>query len=231
VTNPKTAYPLPPIPDVPHVIGLDGGDDLVHAVSYKTAVHGVKHGEVPQRAHVTAECGTPVMLARRWGPFHRGNEHVSGGDVCGHCAWTVAVHQGTTGAELTAITPTGAELAAMKRLMPDPLLAVRICQHLLTAMQEEREYDAGHPRWPQLLGHATAHRPRVLVGEGCTGDCDHPDAAACYSASDTVACDTCSIQVGSWAGEWEGMYECFVPAPCAVLPAMATRYGALEVAR
>jgi hypothetical protein len=38
-----------------------------------------------------------------------------------------------------------------------------------------------------------------------------------------VACQACSLQAGSWAGEWEGQYavECTIPAPCGVLTALA----------
>lgn len=225
--------PLPPIPDVPYVIGLHDG--LLHAVSHDAAVRAVEHSDSDsRRVTVGSECGECVAIARRWGPFQRGTEHLDrhDGRLCPHCAWIVALDQNTTDTELAALTPTGAELAALHLLLPDPMLAVRICQRILATARDEGEYDADNPRWAQHLAHATAHRPILLVDEDCIeGGCEHGDLDGCYRTSNTVACDACSIQAGSWAGEWEGQYECTVPAPCAVLPAMAEHYHLGEAAQ
>lgn len=211
---------VPPVPDVPYLIGVQAGDGLIHAVERARAGDtGGAAGSV---------CGEGVIVAVRWGGFHRGSEWTDrfAHRLCPHCAWTVALAQDTTEAELAAVTPSGAELAALRRLLPDPMIVPRICERILADRRAERDYDAGSPRWVQLLGHVTAHRPVLLLAEDCAeGACDHHDkASGCYAQA-AVACPACSVQAGSWAGEWEGQYECVVPAPCAVLPAMADHVG------
>jgi hypothetical protein len=152
----------------------------------------------------------------------------------------VAIAQGTTDAELAAITPGPLEMLALTRLMPDPLIAVNICRSILARRVRDEEYGLECDYWPTLLAHATRHRPVVLLPEGCRdGDCDcgcdndlceepHDDEAACYTETATVGCESCSIQSGSWEGEWAGRYECTVSAPCSALLAMAKKYGAEE---
>lgn len=218
----------PPIPDVPYMIGIAADLGAFHAVSHDDAMMAVAAGDSRDRREpVSSVCGTPVTIARWWGQFRRDNPYLTARDLCPFCTWDVALEQDTTVDELTALTPTGQQLEAMQRLMPDPLLLVKICQQILTNAEEERGYDSDHPIWVQLLGHATAHRPSLLLAEGCAdGDCEHDgDEDCCYRYSTTVACPTCSIWAGPWAGEWAGLSECVVAAPCAVLPAMADHYG------
>jgi len=74
----------------------------------------------------------------------------------------------------------------------------------------------------------------LLVPEDCAeGSCDHgvyeddhgdkDEVWTCPYPDATVGCAACSVQAGSWAGEWEGQYaeECTVAAPCDVLRALA----------
>ncbi len=205
-----------PLPDVPFHIGLTGGP--IHAVEHRYTV-------LPDR-HVATVCGTRAVVARKWGGFTRTNSYLIRRDLCPQCAWFVALETDTTAAELTAITPTGIQLAALGRAMPDPLLLVRICEHLLTSADEVEHDPLAH-----LLGHITAHAPVLLSSEDCAaGECDHDETEDCYGETPTAACEACSFRTGSWAGEWEGQFVITVPAPCAVLPAVAAHYE-LEAAK
>lgn len=226
-----TDDPLPPIPDVAFMIGIAPNLGPLHAIEHRAAAKAVEYGDTDShRVHAPAECGATVVIARRWGAFMRGNHYVRG-RACPACAWAVALDQNMVDAELAAIAPTGGELAALQRLLPDPLLAVRICERILDERRQERDYDADSPYWAQLLGHATAHSPAALVPEDCAeGECEHEDTGEenCFSGSTAVACPACSVRAGSWAGEWEGQFELVVPAPCSVLAAMAKRYEVEE---
>lgn len=211
-----SAPEVAPLPDVPFHIGIARG--LVHAVEHRFAARPYR--EVP------AVCGTSAVVARTWGEFVRGNEHLARRDLCPECAWVVALENGTTSTELAALTPTGAGLAALGRVMPDPLLAVRIYEHLLTAADEAERDALAH-----LLGHVTAHAPVLLLAEDCAaGECEHDGTEDCYGEAPTAACEACSCCTGSWAGEWEGQYVITVPAPCSVLLAVAAHYE-LEAAK
>lgn len=232
--------PLPPIPDVPYVIGIESGSPI-HAVTREAAQLAVWHGDNDRvRSETRSACGTTVVLARRWGPFARGEQHVDRQQVCGHCAWIVALDPATTaagdgsalfeqspiGVELGLLTPTGAELDALARVMPDPLIAPRACRTILANRDTGRDCDTDHERWPRLLGTVTAHRPVVLMDEGCGEDaCDHPSRAGCYGAEPVVVCLACSILTGPEEGEWEGNVDVAVPAPCSVLTALAASGG------
>lgn len=202
----------------PYRIGIGG--DLLHAV---TAEHAALP---PQWRHVGTPCGVSVVVAREWGEFRRGNDRLATHQLCAHCAWTVALALGTAEQELAAVAPSPPEELAWGLLLPDRDLLVRTCRAILVARQAERECDADHPSWAQLLGHVTAHRPEILVPEDCSeGDCEHDgDLAACYAASTVIACPVCSVRAGTWAGEWEGQYEITVPAPCSVLTAVAAAF-------
>lgn len=223
----------PPIPDVPYMIGIAPNLGALHAVSHGDAVLAAAAGDRgDHREPVSSACGTPVTIARWWGQFQRGNPYLAGHELCPYCTWSVALDQNAVDAELAALTPSSVKLATMQRLMPDPLLLVKVCAHLLHIAQEKQHYDSEHPIWVRLLGHATAHRPSLLLDEKCgDGHCDHEDdgwdadSEDCYRFATTVACPTCTIWPGSWAGEWAGLSACLVPAPCAVLPAMADHYG------
>lgn len=237
-TTKRDRTEVPPIPDVPFLIGLHAGDGLVHAVSHGNATWALERydGSDERDAHAAAECGAVGVIARYWGEFRRDNEHLRGQlhDLCPRCAWGVAIARGTTDAELADITPGALEMLALARLMPDPLVAVNICRSILARRARDEEYDMDSDYWPTLLAHATEHRPVVLLPEACgesgPGCDEHEDDAVCCAATDTVACGTCSIRAGSWAGEWAGQYECTVSAPCSALLAMSEMYGA-EVAK
>ncbi len=209
----------PALPDVPFHVGIGSGP--IHAVEHRYA-------DSPRR-QVSTVCGTAAVIGRTAGAFDRGNPWLAIHRLCPTCAWTVAIAQGTTADELVALTPVGAELAALGRAVPDPLLVVRICKRIL-ALAVEREVEegpAGH-----LLGHVTAHKPVLLLHEDCTEDaCDHDrETEDCYGEHPTVACMACSVLTGSWAGEYEGQVAVLVPAPCAVLPAVAAHYDIPAVA-
>jgi hypothetical protein len=201
-----------PLPDVPFHIGLAAGP--AHAVEHRYATS--------PRREVATVCGTTARVARTWGEFARGNPSLACHELCPHCAWSVALEQGTTGAEIAHLTPDSARLAALGRAMPDPLLAVRILEQLLTADLDEVDRDP----LAYLLAHVTAHRPVPLLDEACVADgCEHTNPGDCYGGTPTVACLACSVLTGPWAGEWEGQVVITVPAPCAVLPAAAAHYG------
>lgn len=232
--------PPPPIPDVPYVIGIESGSPI-HAVTRQAARQAVWNGDNDHdRVETRSACGVTVVLARRWGPFARGQRHVDRQQVCGHCAWIVALDPVSAaaddgglfdltpiGVELGLLTPTGPELDALARAMLDPLIAPRACRAILAARCTGRDCETGHERWPRLLGTVTAHRPVVLMAEECAEDaCDHADRAGCYGAEPTVVCLACSILTGPEAGEWEGMVDVAVPAPCSVLTALVARGGA-----
>jgi hypothetical protein len=200
----------------------------VHAVAREAADWAKEQGDRgDRRVHVCAPCGVAVMVAWDWGAFRRGNDRLTAHQLCPHCAWTVAFDHGTVHAELAVLGPSPVELDAWRRLMPDPSLPVRVCQAILAERDAEKGYDKDSPRWAQLLGHVGAHRPMLLVGEDCSeGVCVHGgNEAACYAATNTIACPTCSVRAGQWAGEWEGQFEVNVPAPCSVLTAMAAEFS------
>lgn len=232
----ELVVPLPPIPDTPYVIGIESGSPI-HAVTHEIATLAVWHGDNDHhRVETSSVCGTTVVLARRWGAFARGEAHVDRQQVCPHCAWIVALDPATTsadddgalfeltpiGVELGLLTPTGPELDALARVMLDPLIAPRACRAILAARDTDRGHDADDARWPRLLGTVTAHRPVVLMGEDCAEDaCGHDDRADCYGAEPTVVCLACSILTGPEQGEWQGMVDVAVPAPCSVLTTVA----------
>lgn len=173
-----------------------------------------------------AECGELVRVAPKFGAYNRADVPVSN-DPCYICSFTVAAtgDMPALQAEVDRLRPTMDEIPALDRLMPDPFLAVNICRAILT----EPDWEPGHPASIQLLAQAAAHRPVLLLPEGCAeGDCEHStDDAGCSYPDATVGCKACSLQTGSWAGEWEGQFreECTIPAPCAVLLALAKYAG------
>lgn len=233
----ELVVPLPSIPEVPYLIGIESGSPI-HAVPYRNAARAGQTLINP--APVAAACGAVAVLARGWGRFARGEGHVDRQQVCPHCAWIVALDKAATvadddgglfeltpiGVELGLLTPTGPELDALARVMLDPLIAPRACRSILAARDTGRGHDADDERWPRLLGTVSAHRPVVLMGEDCAEDaCDHDDRAGCYGAEPTVVCLACSILTVPEQGEWQGMVDVAVPAPCSVLTALAAGGG------
>lgn len=217
--------PLPPIPDVPYLIGIAADLGALHAVSHGTATWAAANGDSSRdRVSVGAECGTVVVLARQWGAFCRGNRRLGVGRACLRCAWMVALDQDTVDAELELLVPTEAQRPALDRALPDPLIVHRICANILAARDAAEDYDTDHPRWAEQLAHIAAHNPILLVGEACAEhECEHETGADCYQDS-PVACPTCSSRAGSWAGEWAGQIDMVVPAPCSVVLTAETTF-------
>lgn len=214
--------------DVPYVIG--GNDRGKHAVSHAraTAALAQPHGRGPQAGTV---CGQDAVVVPKWGSFEATNplfaSYLTG--RCPDCAWLVALEQHTEQDELAALAPAAADLPALTQLLPDPQLAVRICEAILA----DRSCDPDHPHKAQLLGHAAAHAPVLLVHEECAeGSCDHShddegQSRTCDFPDAAVGCAACSVRAGGWAGECEGQYtpECTVAAPCDVLRTLARHYN------
>lgn len=236
----ETTKTLPPIPDVPFVHGVHSEDNLVHAVAHPDAVWAVNNNEgedSPARAR--SVCGVKVTIARYWGEFRRGSDetdrHAGWGQLCPRCAWAVALANGTEKQELAAISPGELDMVALRRLVPDPLLVVKMCRSVLADRDRADAYNDDYR--VHVLAAVTAHKPVVLLSEGCRGGecgcgCDNDlceeehDERACYAESASVACWACSIVAGPWAGEWAGVtVECAVAAPCSALLAMAEKYG------
>ena len=140
-------------------------------------------------------------------PVHSALSRLAAAAGCPACRWIVAARTGSLDSTLA--------------LLADPL-GQRIARGILrrAAMDEK---DPDDPETMHLLAAVSRHSPVGLVAEECSeGDCDHD--GRCPS---THACRACSLQAGSWAGEWEGQYmdECTIPAPCAPLLALAAHYG------
>lgn len=218
--------------DVPYVIG--GNNTGKHAVSHERAVAALTQPRGDRGPHARTVCGEDAAVVPTWGSFEAANpkfaSYLTG--RCPHCAWQVAFEQHIEQDELAALAPAADELPALTRLLPDPQLAVRICEAILA----DRSCDPDHPHKARLLAHATAHAPVLLLPEDCAeGSCDHGGgngARICNYPDAAIGCAACSVTAGSWAGEWEGQYapECTVTAPCDVLRTLA-RYYAVPLGR
>lgn len=152
--------------------------------------------------HRWAVCGKVVRLALKFGAYDPGSTPVTYGP-CHLCSWIVAARTGTLDAALARLA--------------DPVAHDAAADFLNAAGRDYREHD--DPALMQLLAAVSDHAPVRLVSEECgDGDCEHEGDCPADSA-----CRACSLQAGSWAGEWEGTYrsECTIPAPCAVLLALA----------
>jgi hypothetical protein len=90
-TTEREQAELPPIPDVPFLIGLHSGDGLVHAVSHGNATWALERydGSDERDAHAVAMCGAVGVIARYWGEFRRDNPELRGQlhDLRPRCAW------------------------------------------------------------------------------------------------------------------------------------------------
>ncbi|MEU4836160.1 hypothetical protein [Streptosporangium sp. NPDC023615] len=134
--------------------------------------------------------------------------------VCPYCAWYVATDTGpdAIARELDALTPTG----TLARLLPDPLIARRTCETIITAAQQPGAggLDDGVV---ELLAHLSAHAP-VLARPWECDDVQCDDSCECLHMA---VCPACSLQYES--GEQAGYYrpECTITAPCQVLAALA----------
>jgi len=223
---------LPPIPDVPFMIGL--GAEHRHAVDIQTARTAADAAAErgPHAGWTHAACGQPVVLARKGGEFRRDNPFLerAADRTCPSCAWTVALTLDRVDEELIALTPHGHEHDVLSRLISDPAVVARICSAILD--QLSNDYEPAHPHLVELLAHASRHAPVVLVPEDCAEGCCGHDIPAdthgrcCYPDA-ALGCAACSVRAGGWAGEWEGQYatECTVTAPCSALSTLAARFG------
>ena len=103
---------LPPIPDVPYVIGIAPDLAALHAIRHEDAMMSVAGGDNDShRESVSAECGMTVVIARRWGQFGRGNPYLAARELCPYCTWGVALDQDTTAAEMAALVSSGRVVA------------------------------------------------------------------------------------------------------------------------
>jgi hypothetical protein len=154
----------------------------------------------PCSAHAWSACGLVVRIAKRELQPYGTVPH----DPCPECSWIVAARTGTVATALAGLT--------------DPVAHDAAADVLNVADRDEKEPD--DPATIQLLAAISRHSPVPLLTESCAeGDCDH-GPGGCPA---TTACRACSLQAGSWAGEWDGTYrsECTIPAPCAVLLRLA----------
>jgi hypothetical protein len=144
-------------------------------------------------------------------------------DPCQACLWTVAARTGTLDAALARLA--------------DPLAHDTAAAILNEFARLHADLDDAHlmddPATLQLVVQVARHAPVLLVTEECAeGECDHLGAGGppCADCPGSLACRACSLQEGSWAGEWEGMYrtECTIPAPCAVLLRIAEHFGVTQ---
>jgi hypothetical protein len=163
--------------------------------------------------HAGALCSVLVRVAgERFQPYNPSSVPVSY-DPCPVCRWTVAA---VTDDYSTALAELGHPLA----------------RSIATAILDRSgrlEQGVDDPATVQLLAHVSRHAPIALVAEACSeGDCEHvANGDEPGKCPDLLACKACSLQAGSWAGEWEGQYrpECLIEAPCAVLLALGKSAG------
>lgn len=188
-----------------YLVGVQGG---WHAIDPADVLPGCVD-------HRWSVCGTLVRRAIDNGgdpkPYDWQSLPVSY-DPCPACMWIVAARTGTLGAVLDALTGIARDAAA---------------DILNVAGREEREPDDDETL--HLLTAVSRHVPVLLLREECAeeecpgGDCTHDGR---------LACRACSLQAGGWAGEREGtyLYECTIPAPCAVLLELARTARAVVAA-
>ncbi|UKD50810.1 hypothetical protein L3Q65_00510 (plasmid) [Amycolatopsis sp. FU40] len=227
--QPEATRHQPPVAGV-YVAGYGGG--RVHALEPRRAAQACDRMRCGGSLAVSV-CGDPAGPMPGWGAFASGGPPSAGRrslERCPFCAWALALDQRTEAAELARLTPTGTDLDVLTRLLPEPLITVKLCEAILNAAEDDG-WDRDHPHILQLLGHATAHAPRILLPEECSVEgCDHDRAGrtlACGGADAVLGCAVCSVVSGPWAGDGEGRYaeECNVPVPCGVLRTLAAYYA------
>lgn len=196
--------------------------------------HAVRRGDavlaVPwQDRHVTrSACGNLAFLEAGLGAYDRDSGPASV-RPCPECAWTAAAESGTLDREVRRLVPAPADQVTLARLIPDPVTAATAAAALTAALTRRpgRVEDEDDRHLIQVLGTLSRHAPVLLIAGACQeGSCGCPGD----DHDATAACAGCSLQAGSWAGDYEGEYlaECLVPAPCqpllllaAAAPAMA----------
>lgn len=181
-----------------------------------------------------AECGALVGVAPKFGAYDRSPYPVRY-NPCQVCAWTVAAMTGQLEAEVQRLMPSNEDRDVLARLIPDPLIAVTAAAMIVEAVSMGRygAEDSRDPAHTQLLAAISSHAPVILLPEDCAEDsCEHYPPGydplggkgfECPRPEASVACAACSLQAGSWAGEWEGTFrsECRILAPCAPLTQLA----------
>jgi len=222
-TTPQAARAAPPEPA--YLIGVHQG---WHAVTQFALKYTAAMSSGTRIAY--AECGALVRVSKH-GPYRRGGFPVMH-DPCIECAWAVAGETGQLDEEIRRLMPSNEDREVFTRLGVDPLTAVTAATMLAEAARSGHgDYGADHPATIQMLAMITRHAPVILVPEDCAeGSCEHYPPGydpltgkgfECPRPEASAACAACSLQAGSWAGEWEGRYELGIPAPCAVLTRLA----------
>lgn len=198
--------------------GIGGGD--WHAIKAEAMTYALTG---PAYSVAFAACGELVRVSGKNGAYDRTTTPVTF-HPCQACAWTVAAAGGEAGllAEAARLCPEGDELRMLERSVPDPMLSWNACRMVIAeAVSEDGRGEVDHPEVIQLLAAIAAHSPVILMREECAdGECEHP--AGNHPAS-SAGCAACSLQAADWAGEWAGQFMCVIPAPCAVLTALAAQ--------
>jgi hypothetical protein len=165
-------------------------------------------------AHAWSACGEIVRLAKcELQPYDPLTVPVSH-DPCPACRWTVAARTGTL----------DAALAELKNPLANEVAAAILNEACRDRLDDDGDSPLDDPQMLHLLAAVSRHAPVLLLSEACAeGDCGHGE----FLCGERYACRACSLQAGSWAGEWEGQYleECTILAPCAPLLALAAHYG------
>lgn len=182
-------------------------------------------------------CGAIVSVAPSFGEFGRDNR--AWRTHCIHCRWIVALHRGTTDAELRGhiAEELDAGLTSAAERVSTILKAILDSdggEDGLTGYETEGRIT----KFSTVLAHISSHAPKLLVCEDCGDgvDCDHPDRTSPGTANcpgRLVVCGACTAFSGSWAGEWEGhsLDECTVKFPCSAITAAANHALALTQKR
>lgn len=215
------AYPLPA--GAAYLCGA--GEQVTHAISRPWfAMQRLRTGST----YTAAVCGAVTRYASQWPAWPRAGEFPP--QECPDCLWYVAVETGDLAGAHEKLLPAGRDLDVLGRLMPDPLVAYNAAGHLLGLAGEPDDLPT---RVIQALADITRHQPVILMAEACAeGECDHYPPGAdledggpyeCAAPDAAVACGACSTRCGPWAGEYEGSFDLVIPAPCAVLTALALR--------
>jgi hypothetical protein len=191
-------------------------------VGVQQSWHAIDPASVPLQGravcnHALALCGAIVRIARADLQLYRPGEWPVAYDRCPECRWIVAARTGTLHEALDELADPLANAVAAAILD-------KACRDLL----EDDGRTLDDPQVIQLLACVSRHEPARLVYEGCAeGDHDGHEAGQCPGRD---ACAACSLQAGSWAGEWEGQFldECTIVSPCGPLLALAAHF-AVEV--
>jgi len=208
--------------------GLKPRWHAVNVAALRARKEAAREDRDGHRVQEYSVCGLPCMSAARLGPFTPDNPLFEEGGRCERCGWVVAVSCGTLDQEIDGYTPVGVARQIIAEAGLDPDLLPTILIAILADAPPGLDGESGHRS--DLLAHAAAHRPVILMCEQCsrTGCCTEvhgPLTTTCPHAS--VICGACTFTAGTWAGWWEGAAtgDCDVAAPCSVLTELAYVYG------